>query len=65
MNDEIMPTVASIREMDVFLPLPFAADAVTARRRDENFNVMGRLRPGVTMSQAHAERRRHCRQDSR
>jgi predicted permease len=55
MNDEIMPTVASIREMDVFLPLPFAADAVTARRRDENFNVMGRLRPGVTMSQAHAD----------
>ena len=28
LNDEIMPTVASIRQMDVFLPLPFAADAV-------------------------------------
>ncbi len=52
LNDEIMPTVASIRQMDVFLPLPFAADAVTARRGDENFNVMARLKPGVTMAQA-------------
>jgi predicted permease len=54
-NDEIMPTVASIRQMDVFLPLVLAPDAVTARRRDENFNVMARVRPGVTMSQAHAD----------
>ena len=52
LNDEIMPTVASIRQMDVFLPLPFAADAVTTRRGDENFNVMARLKPGVTMAQA-------------
>jgi predicted permease len=52
MNDEIMPTVASIRQMDVFLPLPFAADAQTARRNDENFNVMARVKPGVTMAQA-------------
>jgi predicted permease len=51
MNDEIMPTVASIRTMDVFLPLPLGADAVT-RRGDENFNLMARLRPNVTMAQA-------------
>ena len=35
LNDEIMPTVASIRQMDVFLPLPFGADAVTPARRRE------------------------------
>ena len=35
LNDEIMPTVASIRQMDVFLPLPFGADAVNAARRRE------------------------------
>ncbi len=35
LNDEIMPTVASIRQMDVFLPLPFGADAVHAARRRE------------------------------
>ena len=51
LNDEIMQTVASIRQMDVFLPLPLGADAVT-RRGDENFNVMARLKPGVTMAQA-------------
>jgi predicted permease len=51
LNDEIMPTVASIRQMDVFLPLPLAADAVK-RRGDENFNIMARLKPGVTMAQA-------------
>src|SRR4051794_17853919 len=54
LNEEIMPTVASIRQMDIFLPLPLAADAVT-RRGDENFNLMARLKPGVTMAQAHAD----------
>jgi putative ABC transport system permease protein len=54
MNDEIMPTVASIRQMDVFLPLPLAADAVT-RRGDENFNLMARLKRDVTMEQAKAD----------
>jgi predicted permease len=51
MNNEIMPTVASIQQMDVFLPLPLGADAVT-RRGDENYNLMARLKPGVTMAQA-------------
>jgi predicted permease len=54
LNDEIMPTVASIRQMDVFLPLPFGADAVT-RRGDENYNVMARLKSDVTMTQAKAD----------
>ncbi len=54
MNAEIMPTVASIRQMDVFLPLPFDAKAVE-RRGDENFNVMARLKPDVTLEQAKAD----------
>ena len=54
LNDEIMPTVASIQQMDVFLPLPFGADAVT-RRGDENYNIMARLKPGVTMAQARSD----------
>ena len=49
-----MPTVASIRQMDVFLPLPLGADAVK-RRGDENYNLMARLKPGVTMAQAQAD----------
>jgi predicted permease len=54
LNDEIMPTVASIRTMDVFLPLQFGADAVN-RRGDENYNLMARLKPGVTMAQAKSD----------
>ncbi len=55
MTGEIMPTVASIRQMDVFLPLPFGPETQTKRRGDENFNVMARLKPGVTLEQARAD----------
>ncbi len=54
LNDEVMPTVASIRRMDVFLPLPLGADAVN-RRGDENYNLMARLKPGVTMVEAQTD----------
>ena len=54
LNAEIMPTVASIQQMDVFVPLPLAADAVN-RRGDENYNLMARLKPGVTLAQARAD----------
>src|SRR5688572_8033389 len=54
LNAEIMPTVASIRQMDLFLPLPLGADAAN-RRGDENYNLMARLRDGVTMEQADAD----------
>jgi predicted permease len=53
-NDEVMPTVASIRQMEVFLPLPLGPNAVN-RRGDENYNLMARLKPGVSMSQAQAD----------
>ena len=55
MNGEIMPTVSSIRQMDVFLPLPFGPETQTKRRGDENFNVMARLKPGVTLEQARGD----------
>ena len=51
LNAEIMPTVASIQQMDVFLPLAFRDDPATLRG-DENYNLMARLKPGVTMAQA-------------
>jgi len=54
LNEEIMPTVASIRQMDLFLPLPLGADAVK-NRGDENYNLMARLKPGVTMAQARGD----------
>ena len=54
LNAEIMPTVASTQEMDLFLPLPLGADAVS-RRGDENYNLMARLKPNVTMARAHTD----------
>ena len=54
LNAEIMPTVASTQQMDLFLPLPLGAEAVN-RRGDENYNLMARLKPGVTIAQAHAD----------
>ena len=54
LNNEVMQTVASIPRIDIYLPLPLAADAVN-RRGDENYNLMARLKPGVTMEQAQAD----------
>ena len=54
LNPEVMPTVGSIERMDVFLPLPLGADAVK-RRGDENYNLMARLKPGVSLAQAQAD----------
>jgi predicted permease len=55
MNGEIMPTVASTRQMEVFLALPFGPETQTKRRGDENFNLMARLKPGVTLEQAKSD----------
>src|SRR5947208_13116407 len=49
-----MPTEGPIDKADVFLPLPFGADAAQ-RRGDENYNVMVRLKPGVSVQQAQAD----------
>ena len=54
LNDEIMPTVSSLQNIDLFVSLPLGADAVT-RRGDENYNLMARLKPGVTMAAAQAD----------
>ena len=54
LNPEVMPTVNSIERMEFYMPLPLGVDAVK-RRGDENYNLMARLKPGVTMSQAQAD----------
>ena len=40
--------------MDIFVPLPLGADAIN-RRGDENYNLMARLRPGITFAQAQSD----------
>lgn len=54
LNNEAMPTVGNIRQAEIILPLPLGADAAT-RRGDENYNLMARLKPGVTMRQAQSD----------
>src|SRR6185436_10364651 len=53
-NSEAMPALGPMDKADIFVPLPFGADAVR-RRGDENYNVMVRLKPGVTVQQAQAD----------
>jgi predicted permease len=51
---EVMPTLDGAEQADVLLPLPLPADA--SRNRDhEDYNIIGKLKPGVSIQQAQAE----------
>ncbi len=54
LNAEVMPSEGPMDKVDVFLPLPLGADAVK-RRGDENYNILVRLKPGVSVRQAQAD----------
>ncbi len=54
LNAEVMPSEGPMDKMDVFLPLPLGADAVQ-KRGDENYNIVVRLKPGVSVQQAQAD----------
>ncbi len=62
---EVMPTLDGAEQAEVLLPLPMPADA--AQNRDhEDYNLIGKLRPGVSVRQAQAEMdtiTAHLRQD--
>ena len=54
LSAEVMPSEDPMDKVDVFLPLPLAADAAQ-NRRDENYNIIVRLKPGVSIQQAQAD----------
>lgn len=54
LNTEVMPSEEPLDKIDIFLPLPLAADAAQ-NRRDENYNILARLKPGVSVAQAQAD----------
>jgi predicted permease len=53
-NAEVMPAEGPMDKVDIFAPLPLGPDAVN-RRGDENYNLLARLKPGVSVSQAQAD----------
>src|SRR5271170_1575131 len=54
LNAEVMLSEQPMDKVDLFLPLALAADA-QQNRRDENYNIMVRLKPGVSVQQARAD----------
>ena len=54
LNAEVMPSETPMDKMDVFAPLPLGADAVN-NRGDENYNIVARLKPGVSVQKAQAD----------
>jgi predicted permease len=51
---EVLPTLDGAEQADILLPLPMPLDA--AQNRDhEDYNIMGKLKPGVSVIQAQAE----------
>ena len=51
---EVMPTVSSVAHADILMPLPLSVEDMN-NHGDENYNVLGRLKPGATIAQAQAE----------
>ena len=54
LNAEVMPSEGPMDKVDVFLPLPLGADAVKSRG-DENYNIVVKLKPGISVQQAQAD----------
>jgi predicted permease len=54
LNAEVMPSEEPMDKVDLFLPLALAADA-QQNRRDENYNIMVRLKSGVSLQQTRAD----------
>ncbi len=54
LNTEVMPAEGPMDKLDIFVPLPLGPDAAQ-RRNDENYNLLARLKPGVSIQQAQAD----------
>jgi len=51
---EVMPTLGGAEHAELVVPLPLAAEAAGIRNR-EDYNIIGRLKPGVTIDAAQRE----------
>jgi predicted permease len=51
---EVLPTLYGTEQAEIFLPLPLAVDAAQ-HRTNEDYNIVGKLKLGVSLAQAQAE----------
>src|ERR1700759_2796629 len=51
---EVLPTLDGAEQAEILLPLPMPADA-PQNRDHEDYNIIGKLKPGVSVQQAQAE----------
>ena len=49
-----MPTLGGAEHAEIVLPLPLSADAARVRN-GEDYNIIGKLKPGVALEAAQAE----------
>ena len=54
LNREVMPTVNSIKNAEVLLPLPMS-EKLRTTRTNEDYNIFGKLKGGLTVAQAQAD----------
>ncbi len=52
---EVLPLLDGTEQAEIFLPLPLAPAATSQVRDHEDYNIIGKLKPGVSLPQAQAE----------
>jgi len=52
---EVLPLLDATEQAEIFLPFPLAPVAASQVRDREDYNIVGKLKPGVSLPQAQAE----------
>ncbi len=55
LSQEVLPLLYGTEQADIFLPLPLAPAAASQVRDHEDYNIVGKFKPGVSLPQAQAE----------
>lgn len=55
LSQEVLPLLYGTEQAEIFLPLPLATAAASQVRDHEDYNIIGKLKPGVSLPQAQAE----------
>jgi predicted permease len=55
LSQEVLPLLYGTEQAEIFLPLPLAPAAASQVRDHEDYNIIAKLKPGVSVRQAQAE----------